>query len=301
MLLLISNKIQIKTTESAQTECSDDTMLRNKSYQQIRDIEREIEEINNMVSRINFTMGEMEKKIVLKGGLDNSELLNDTHILNALNEINMSLYQNVENCNNVLDSIKNHSDTWRDSYESIKNVYESTNSGTTYTRWGKTSCPGNSSEKIYSGFGGVNEDLENGGYVLCLSNDPEWKFYRNDTRIGYIRGIVYDADELFSKDLRYFDVPCAVCHVNIRSSMVMIPGRSSCYKDWIMEYSGYLMGSWSTDNICIDEDPDVVNWTEDRTKRASRADLYFMEIRCGSPKCTPYVSHRQLTCVVCTK
>lgn len=212
----------------------------------------------------------------------------------------MSLYQNIDNIYSALDNIKNQSGTWRGGNEPSKYVYESINSGTTYTRWGKTSCPDNGSEKIYSGFAVANNGpiFEAGGRLWCLSNDPEWKMYSNSTSTIGIMGIEYYADELFSADLKYYDVPCTVCHVSIRSSTIMIPGRRSCYTDWIMEYSGYLMSSFSSDFICIDEDPDIVPGTNDTTYRHH---LYFTEFYCWRQNCTPYVDDRQLTCVVCTK
>ena len=37
------------------------------------------------------------------------------------------------------------------------------------------------------------------------------------------------------------DVPCAVCHVSTRGTVLMIPGKTSCLASWTQEYNGYLM------------------------------------------------------------
>ncbi|CAH3130106.1 unnamed protein product [Porites lobata] len=37
------------------------------------------------------------------------------------------------------------------------------------------------------------------------------------------------------------DAPCAVCFVESRGSMLMIPARNDCPSEWTEEYHGYLM------------------------------------------------------------
>ena len=36
------------------------------------------------------------------------------------------------------------------------------------------------------------------------------------------------------------DIPCAVCHVSTRTSVLMIPAKIQCPVPWIREYYGYL-------------------------------------------------------------
>ena len=37
------------------------------------------------------------------------------------------------------------------------------------------------------------------------------------------------------------DVPCAVCYVAPRETVLMIPGKNICPSNWTREYYGYLM------------------------------------------------------------
>ena len=99
------------------------------------------------------------------------------------------------------------------------------------------------------------------------------------------------------------DVPCVVCQVNHRSSTIMIPARTACYPGWTLEYWGYLMSGHrdlpaSTDYYCVDADQEAV---KGRGQNDNGYLLFFVEGRCGSLPCPPYVNGRELTCVVCTK
>ena len=83
----------------------------------------------------------------------------------------------------------------------------------------------------------------------------------------------------------------------------LMPGKISCSAGLTQVYYGYLMTGWynypaATDYYCVDESP------EDITGREANKDgfvLYFVESRCGSLQCPPYVDGREMTCVVCTK
>ena len=101
-----------------------------------------------------------------------------------------------------------------------------------------------------------------------------------------------------------FDVPCAVCHVNERSTVYMVPAKYTCPEGWTREYYGYLMAELSGDNrhrsqyTCMDVALKPVP--------GSSADIngvvfYFVEGRCGSLPCPPYDSTNELSCTVCTK
>ena len=181
---------------------------------------------------------------------------------------------------------------------------------TTYIRWGSKTCPGNGAESTYDGFAAGSHYNNYGGAsnMLCLTRDPEFGKY--DDAVASAGGQVYGTqyrDSLRNaafEDYPYFhDVPCAVCEVKGRSAMMMIPGRKKCYEGWTREYCGYLMSDnfghkHSLDYYCIDADQ--------QTLQAGSANvmgnhLYFVEGRCGSLPCPPYVEGRELTCVVCTK
>ena len=43
------------------------------------------------------------------------------------------------------------------------------------------------------------------------------------------------------KNLHNHDAPCAVCYVESRGSMLMMPARNDCPSGWSEEDHGYLM------------------------------------------------------------
>jgi hypothetical protein len=108
--------------------------------------------------------------------------------------------------------------------------------------------------------------------------------------------------ETYPEDLHEQDVPCAVCYVRHRASQITIPGSNACPAGWRLEYQGYLMAQkythYRTMFSCVDEDPDYI------TGGAARKDgavFYFVDGKCGSLPCPPYVEGRELTCAVCTR
>ncbi|CAG2254072.1 unnamed protein product [Mytilus edulis] len=156
---------------------------------------------------------------------------------------------------------------------------------------------------------GGNRYNHNGGGAnyLCLPNDPE-----NGEPQSYENPQIYGAEyEIFadrnprgmSSNLGNREVPCAVCHRKRRSSVITIPGRKTCYKDWNAEYNGYLMASHNdykrTDYACID-----VNAEPFDNKSASDENgalFYPIRTSCGSLRCPPYKADADVFCVVCTK
>ena len=185
--------------------------------------------------------------------------------------------------------------------------------GATYVRWGRTTCPGNGSAEVYSGQAGGSYYNHKGAAasMVCLPNDPIWKRYDDATENG---GLMYGAEyddrytsqresNLIGRSHYEQDVPCSVCNVKGRSSTIMIPGRSECYPGWTLEYWGYLMSGHydfnaATNYYCVDADQEAIYG---RGKNDNGYLLYFVEGRCGSLHCPPYVNGRELTCAVCTK
>lgn len=183
--------------------------------------------------------------------------------------------------------------------------------GTTYFRWGKTTCPGNGSTLLYKGFAGGSYYSHTGGAadMLCLPDDPDWEKYDDTLQHG---GLIFGAEynDAYRPNtapndhgLYNDDVPCVACNLEHRSSVIMIPGKSSCYSGWTREYWGYLMAGNSnhaaaTNYYCVDSNPEGIPNTK---ASVDGYVLYYVEGRCGSLPCPPYVNYRELTCVVCTK
>jgi hypothetical protein len=125
-------------------------------------------------------------------------------------------------------------------------------------------------------------------------------------------GAEYQADNthsslLFGDNLLSFDVPCAVCRVTSRATVLMIPARNECYDGWTREYAGYLMaGTWNglsaaSQYVCVDAAPETLEGRVNDDDGLKNKLFNLVEGICGSLKCPPYVGGRELTCVVCTK
>ncbi|XP_078661022.1 uncharacterized protein LOC144905301 [Branchiostoma floridae x Branchiostoma belcheri] len=180
--------------------------------------------------------------------------------------------------------------------------------GTTYIRWGKTTCP-RSASLVYDGMaaGAHYAHAGGGANYLCLPKDPEWGSHQDafNGNVAYLYGAEYETHNqppFVGAGLHDHDVPCAVCHAPGRSALLMIPGRKTCKGDgWVSEYSGYLMASHyshpRTEWVCLDSEPE-----KGGTPVNHNGVLFYpVEGRCGSLECPPYVDGREITCVVCTK
>ena len=213
-----------------------------------------------------------------------------------------------------LDELRQWKSHWEDERADQFLMHASMLLKTTYTRWGRTTCPGNGSDRVYDGFAGGSYYNHKGAAasMLCLPKDPDWDAgkYRDKTDgdVGYIYGTEYEdsssrSDQLFGQSHQNHDVPCVACEVKKRSSVLMIPGKSTCPAGWTFEYSGYLMSGYynhngATDYYCIDKDPENLPGGEGSDNGRL---LYFVEAACGSLRCPPYVNGREFQCAVCTK
>ena len=105
--------------------------------------------------------------------------------------------------------------------------------------------------------------------------------------MGFIYGAEYEdgsgrSDQLFGESHFHRDVPCVVCDVTNRSTVLMIPGRSKCHAGWTNEYAGYLMAghynhAGAIDYYCVDKDPENLPGGGNDDGHV----LYFVEARCG--------------------
>jgi len=124
---------------------------------------------------------------------------------------------------------------------------------------------------------------------------------------GYVYGVEYAFHSANSIDAKYNELknqemPCAVCRAP-RSTVLMVPGRNICYDGWTQEYRGYLIAgdyehAAATKYECMDENPETVSDQGTGSNYGTR--FSFVESRCGSLPCPPYVDGNELTCAVCT-
>ncbi|WAR10151.1 hypothetical protein MAR_035227 [Mya arenaria] len=194
---------------------------------------------------------------------------------------------------------------------------KSTASSSIYTRWGRTTCPGNGSSLVYKGYmAGTSLDDHSahgeGSNYFCLSDTPIWDHYSEGVDNGiFLSGVEYafhphfqssSLSQFFGSNIVQGEAPCAICKV-IRETSVMIPGRKDCYPGWTKEYSGYLVGGYpgygdSSELVCLDRRPEILL---DDGKFQGENLLYFVEAHCnGGLTCPPYVNGREISCVVCS-
>ena len=176
---------------------------------------------------------------------------------------------------------------------------------TTYVRWGRTTCPANSTV-VYSGYvAGKNYTHSGSGTnTLCLTDAPTWGDFNSGNQNG---ALLYGAEfetsgyGLSSLNSRHdYDARCVVCET-ARSTTLMVPGTQVCPSGWTLQYSGYLMGNQyqqaSSEFICMDANPDLTG-----SPNNDNGTLFYpTEAECGSLPCLPYVQDRELTCAVCAK
>ncbi|XP_070174281.1 uncharacterized protein [Littorina saxatilis] len=174
--------------------------------------------------------------------------------------------------------------------------------GTTYVRWGHSSCPG-TSDMIYSGIiGGSHQKSVGGaGNHLCMTSHPVFDTHAQPSLNGhaYVYGSEYDICPEAGCDTT---PACAVCRVP-HSSSVVIPGTNACTVGWTKEYSGYIMAGYpgypgSSEFICVDSE--IVHVHGSQTNDDEN-DLYYTHAKCGALPCPPYEDEKIVTCVVCSK
>ena len=116
-------------------------------------------------------------------------------------------------------------------------------------------------------------------------------------------GAIYDNGDLSPRAKNGDDLPCSVSRSTVGSSVLMIPGKFSCYDGWTLQYHGDLVAGHhghiaASQYICLDEHSETL-----RTGYRNDNGKLFHPLKavCGALACPPYQENRYLTCVVCTK
>ena len=180
--------------------------------------------------------------------------------------------------------------------------------GAVYVRWGRTVCPSDQgTQLVYSGrAGGSNYNHQGGGANhLCMPDDPEHLQYMSGTQgYSYIYGVEYQlSGSQPLGNVGSHNVPCAVCHVTTRATLLMIPAKVNCPTNWTTEYTGYLMSAYYSHHRstyeCVDKDPESVSGLNSHD--SNNAYIYHVEPQCSGLSCPPYSAEKELTCVVCSR
>ncbi|CAC5406469.1 unnamed protein product [Mytilus coruscus] len=188
--------------------------------------------------------------------------------------------------------------------QTIKLLQSSANSikslGTTYIRWGRKQCHNNNTELVYSGYagGGHYNNPGSAAEYVCLPPDPNY-VKTSGSDYGRMYGGEFDSN-FFASNSDNEDVPCALCRTGRASSVIMIPGKNTCYNGWKVEYHGYLASGLynhvaASAYVCVDLNPEYIIGGVDQ-----HLGKLFYEVltKCGSLKCPPYINNYPLTCVV---
>ena len=181
--------------------------------------------------------------------------------------------------------------------------------GAVYVRWGRISCPsGQGTELVYSGrAGGSRWDHRGGGANhLCMPDDDHMQYGSGVQEYSYMYGMEYaihSSQPLYS--VHNHNVPCALCYVATRDTVLMIPAKVHCPTNWTVEYTGYLMTEYYTHHRstyeCVDKDPESVPGL-DAYSGGDTAHFYHVEPNyCSGLPCSPYNAEKELTCVVCSR
>ncbi|XP_062566640.1 short-chain collagen C4-like [Saccostrea cucullata] len=171
-----------------------------------------------------------------------------------------------------------------------------------FVRWGRKECPSdNETELVYSRFGGGSWYDHTGAAAefVCLPPDPNLTTNFTSS-YSFMYGAEYDSTDFGLHDGD--DLPCVVCRRKTQSSVLMIPGKNSCYSGWTEQYHGYLASGYyaskaASQYICVDEHPEALRAGE---RNDNGKWVHSVKAVCGSLPCPPYHNNMYLTCVVCT-
>ncbi|CAG2246629.1 unnamed protein product [Mytilus edulis] len=150
--------------------------------------------------------------------------------------------------------------------------------------------------------GGYYGESGSAAEYVCLPPDPNYVKTSGGADNGHMYGAEFNSN-FFASNANGEDVPCALCRTNQATSVIMIPGKNTCYSGWKLEYHGYLASGYyghtvASAYVCVDIKPEYVMGGVDFHYGKL---FYDVLTKCGSLKCPPYINDYPLTCVVCSK
>ena len=185
-----------------------------------------------------------------------------------------------------------------------------TRAGSSYVQWGKKSCTSADASLMYEGFavGSLSSKSGSGANSICvISGNSQTYLDYNDgqqsaAQLHAVKLVTSGYGIQTMQGAHNRILPCSLCFLDNQYSVITIPARTECPSGWQVKYQGYLFAAYyshqKNDWRCIDKQPDSV-----RSYRSDQADLYPVEIECGSISCrskSRYVQNREIACIVCS-
>ncbi|XP_070176842.1 uncharacterized protein [Littorina saxatilis] len=170
--------------------------------------------------------------------------------------------------------------------------------GSSFVRWGRKTCPNNTT-LVYTGVAGgkLHNEKGSGTNTLCLTRTPQFDNTAKPPYYGYLYGAEYES----IPGHHDHDVPCSVC-LAPQSTTIMVPATLTCPPGWTPHYTGHLVSqyqnNYATEYVCLDGNP------EDDSSGArddNGLGFFYVVTVCGSLPCPPYINDKVVTCVVCSK
>ena len=155
---------------------------------------------------------------------------------------------------------------------------------------------------MYAGRTGGSYGTEGGGAnYMCMPNDPQYLTSRAGVQgNSYMYGTEYESP--IRSGSSQYDVPCAVCYVSTKQTVMTLPARTTCLTGWTREYFGYLVAGHTSHRRhmyeCVDGIMETIPGTSSNLQSAQ---MWHVEARCGGMLCPPYDSSKELTCAVCSR
>ena len=129
-------------------------------------------------------------------------------------------------------------------------------------RWDRTECA-NGGQVLYSGFASGSRYNEHGGTsdTHCLPRSPQ--YLSHDTSATHLSTLYGMEIEPYGaspplRNLLQTNMPCAVCYIGTRFTILTIPAKYTCPTGFTREYYGYMMTELNhashhrKDTICVD-------------------------------------------------
>ena len=179
-------------------------------------------------------------------------------------------------------------------------------SGSTYVRWGQSTCPSSSATLVYAGVAAGAPDARGGAAnFLCLPQGATYEegmYASTSSEEGQLNALEYETGTFGIVSMRVLhaqSVPCALCKRRDQNAKTLLyPGGTTCPSGFAIDYRGYIMATpgHRGEHVCVDEAAEGIG----STVSEGGVRLKPVEYATGTPVLPPeYIPNAEATCVVC--